>query len=324
MQLLHGDCLELMKNISDGSVDLVLTDPPYGTMRRKNSRPEVRLDDITWDYEIDPKTLLVEVKRILRPNGKCLIFCQEPYTSKLVLCDIPELIFCQRLHWLKNTAGNFLCATQNCMQYIEDIVLYRKNYRVWDEKKEDPTRQYMIDELGKSGLTKNQINQLIGCKSQASHYFASGMQFEIPTAEKYKILQKTGYFQKPYSELQKQHEEFQTGLLKRASEKYPSVFNLCGGNSKSNVFEYPKDNDGYHPTQKPVALLEDLILTYSNEGETVLDSCMGSGSTGVACVNTNRDFIGIELDENYFRIAEKRIDEAIKNADMVERQCNGL
>ena len=92
-----------------------------------------------------------------------------------------------------------------------------------------------------------------------------------------------------------------------------SVFNLWqGGKSKSNVLEYKKDNDGYHPTQKPVALLEDLIQTYSNEGNTVLDFTMGSGSTGVACVNTSRNFIGIELDEGYFQIAKQRIENCNK------------
>ena len=104
--------------------------------------------------------------------------------------------------------------------------------------------------------------------------------------------------------------------LARLNEKYTATFNLwqCG-KSKSNVLEYKKDNDGYHPTQKPVALLEDLIQTYSNEGNTVLDFTMGSGSTGVACVNTSRNFIGFELDENYFNIAEKRIAEAVNQND---------
>ena len=101
--------------------------------------------------------------------------------------------------------------------------------------------------------------------------------------------------------------------LEMLNEKYTATFNLWqGGKSKSNVLEYKKDNDGYHPTQKPVALLEDLIQTYSNEGNTVLDFTMGSGSTGVACVNTNRNFIGIELDEGYFNIATQRIDTALK------------
>ena len=98
---------------------------------------------------------------------------------------------------------------------------------------------------------------------------------------------------------------------KEYKKKYAMTFNLWqGGKSKSNVLEYAKDNDGYHPTQKPVKLLEDLIQTYSNEGEIVLDNCMGSGSTGVACVNTGRDFIGIELDRSYFEIAKNRIEDA--------------
>ena len=325
MQLLHGDCLELMKNISDGSVDLVLTDPPYGTMKRKGKKAiRKHLNDISyWDYELDEKSFLSKIKRVLRPNGKALIFSAEPYTSKLILANIPELLFCQRLAWKKNTAGNFLCSNQNCMQYFqyfEDIVLFRKHYRVCDRRGEDPTRKYMLEELQKSKMTIKQVNYLIGSVSQAQHYFTGGMQFEIPTKTKYKLLQSTGYFQMSYEELKKEHEEYQKKLIEESKQQYPSTFKLNGLNSKSNIFEYSKDNDGYHPTQKPVALLEDLILTYSNEGETVLDSCMGSGSTGVACVNTNRDFIGIELDENYFRIAEKRIDEAIKNADMVERQ----
>jgi site-specific DNA-methyltransferase (adenine-specific) len=101
----------------------------------------------------------------------------------------------------------------------------------------------------------------------------------------------------PYNELEKQN------------KKYTSTFNLWqGGKSKSNVLEYAKDNDGYHPTQKPLKLLEDLIQTYSNEGNTVLDFTMGSGSTGVACINTNRNFIGIELDKGYFDIAKQRMD----------------
>ena len=130
----------------------------------------------------------------------------------------------------------------------------------------------------------------------ASHYSRAGCQFVLPTKEKYEKLQTTGFWQRPYDELK---------------EKTMPVFNLWqGGKSKSNVLEYKKDNDGYHPTQKPVALLEDLIQTYSNEGNTVLDFTMGSGSTGVACVNTNRNFIGIELDEGYFNIAKKRIEEA--------------
>ena len=122
----------------------------------------------------------------------------------------------------------------------------------------------------------------------------------MPTEDAYIRLQKTGYFKKPFGELRTIDEQFKN--------KYPSTFNLWEGNKyKSNILKYKKDYNGYHPTQKPVLLLEDLIKTFSNENDLVCDLTMGSGSTGVACRNTNRNFIGIEKDENYFKIAEQRI-----------------
>jgi len=134
------------------------------------------------------------------------------------------------------------------------------------------------------------------------HYFTNGAQFSIPTEPNYNKLQETGYFQKPYQELKEIDEQFK--------KEYASTFNLWEGNKyKSNILKYKKDYNGYHPTQKPVLLLEDLIKTFSNEGNLVVDLTMGSGSTGVACKNTNRNFIGIEKDENYFKIADQRINE---------------
>ena len=102
-----------------------------------------------------------------------------------------------------------------------------------------------------------------------------------------------------------------TELINRMNEQFPSVFNLWeGAKSKSNILQYSKDGDGFHPTQKPVLLLEDLVKTYTNPGDLVLDNCMGSGSTGVACVNTGRRFIGMELDKQFFDIAKERIEKA--------------
>lgn len=299
IELWQGDCLELMKNIPDGSVDLVLTDPPYGTMDRKTRRPEKRLDDITWDFALNEKVILQELCRIVRQNGKIALFSQEPYTSKLILAGVPRIQFIQRLAWKKNVAGNFLCSSQNCMQYIEDICLFRKDCNDYNGK--HPLRNYFLAEKEKSGLSNKDFAVILG-NGMASHYFTTKIQFACPTEENYKILQTTGFFPLPFEEIKKIDEEYKN--------RFPSVFNRLGANSKSNVFEYAKDNDGYHPTQKPVALLEDLIQTFSNEGGTVLDFTMGSGSTGVACVNTNRRFIGIELDDGYFNIAKKRIEEA--------------
>jgi DNA modification methylase len=122
----------------------------------------------------------------------------------------------------------------------------------------------------------------------------------MPTQDAYSRLQKTGYFKKPYEELKIEDEAFKN--------KMKSTFNLWeGGKFKSNILKYKKDYNGYHPTQKPVLLLEDLIKTFSNENDLVVDLTMGSGSTGVACKNTNRDFIGIEMSEQYFNIAQNRI-----------------
>ena len=156
---------------------------------------------------------------------------------------------------------------------------------------------------------KRAVKDAIGGKADHTTRIGSS-QFALCTEQTYKEIVSAFYIDKmegflPYSE------------LARMNEKYTATFNLWqGGKSKSNVLEYKKDNDGYHPTQKPVALLEDLIQTYSNEGNTVLDFTAGSGSTGVACANTNRNFIGIELDENYFEIAKKRIEES--NMDLFD------
>ena len=293
MQLYNGDCLELMKNIPDGSVDLVLTDPPYGTMKGIDDKHD-------WDTILDTQTMFAEISRVLRQNGKAILFSQEPYTSHIIQNSIVSLPFCYRAIWLKNSSGNCRMAKSAMISLYEDVCIFSKPY---DPELKNELRQYFQDEKKKSGLTLNELNNIMGYPSKgggyASHYFTNGTQFALPTEKHYLALQKTGYFKKPYEE------------IRYLFAKYQPAFNLWqGGKSKSNVPEYAKDNDGYHPTQKPVKLLEDLIQTYSNEGNTVLDFTMGSGSTGVACINTDRNFIGIELDKGYFDIAEKRINEA--------------
>ena len=294
IELWRGDCLGLMKDIPDGSVDLVLTDPPYGTMKGIDDKHD-------WDIILPTKEMFDELSRIVRQNGKVVLFSQEPYTSHLINNAVVSLPFCYRAIWYKNVSGNSLMAKSAMVSRYEDICVFQKRYDA-DISKQHPLRNYFAEEKAKSGLSTSDFNRLLG-NNMASHYFTNGIQFLVPTETDYKKLQETGFFQKPYEEVDE--------IAKKHKESQKSVFNLWqGGKSKSNVLEYKKDNDGYHPTQKPVALLEDLIQTYSNEGNTVLDFTMGSGSTGVACVYTNRHFIGIELDEGYFNIAKKRIEEA--------------
>ena len=330
-ELWQGDCLELMKNIPDGSVDLVLTDPPYGTMNTDGGR---RMKINGWDSIIPTQEMFAELSRVLRPNGKAILFSQEPYTANLITSAIPSLPFSQRLIWLKNTFANCLGANKNCVNYFEDICIFSKDIKrpPIDFEGNNPLRSYFFDVLKFTGAgTAKDINRLLGHRRAEHCFYVTGgnggsTQFSLCTEQtyqelidKFSINMMPGFLQ--YSELKAIDNDFKAANSKRRAElleeikaQYPSVFNLWqGGKSKSNVLEYKKDNDGYHPTQKPVALLEDLIQTYSNEGNTILDFTMGSGSTGVACLNTNRRFIGIELDEGYFNIAKKRIEEAVND-----------
>ena len=300
-----GDCLELMKNIPDGSVDLVLTDPPYGTMKGaaldgwKNQTTE-------WDTAIDPVKIFEQISRVLRQNGKAVLFSQEPYTSRLITSAIPSLPFAYRAMWYKNVHANALLAKSAMVSRYEDICIFTKPH---DAECTNELRDYfkkVLDFIGAKSC--KEINSRLGHRKAEHCFYVTGKgkgstQFLLCTEQTYNEIVSVFGIDKmdgflPYSE------------LARLNEKYTATFNLWqGGKSKSNVLEYKKDNDGYHPTQKPVALLEDLIQTYSNEGNTILDFTMGSGSTGVACVNTNRNFIGIELDKDYFAIAKKRIEE---------------
>ena len=298
-----GDCLELMKDIPDGSVDLVLTDPPYGTMKGIDDKHE-------WDTAIEPVKIFEQISRILRQNGKAILFSQEPYTSRLITSTIPSLLFAYRAVWYKNVSGNSLMAKSAMVSRYEDICIFTKPH---DAECTNELRDYfkkVLDFIGAKSC--KEINARLGHRKAEHCFYVTGKgkgstQFSLCTEQTYnEIVSVFG--------IDKMDGFLSYAELARLNEKYTATFNLWqGGKSKSNVLEYKKDNDGYHPTQKPVALLEDLIQTYSNEGDTVLDFTAGSGSTGVACVNTNRRFIGIELDDGYFEIAKKRIEEAVND-----------
>ena len=322
IQLYNGDCLELMKNIPEGSVNLVLTDPPYGTMKGaeldgwKNQTTE-------WDTAIEPTKIFEQISRVLRQNGKAILFSQEPYTSRLITSAIPSLPFAYRAVWYKNVHANALSAKSAMVSRYEDICIFTKPH---DAECTNELRGYFERVLEFIGAKScKEINAKLGHrKAEHCFYVTEGKRaIKDKIGGKADHTTRTGSSQfslcteQTYNEIvsvfgiDKMNGFLQYIELARLNEKYTPTFNLWqGGKSKSNVLEYAKDNDGYHPTQKPVKLLEDLIKTYTNEGETVLDFTCGSGSCGVACINTNRNFIGIELDKGYFEIAEKRINEA--------------
>ena len=328
MQLLHGDCMELMKCIPDGSVDLILTDPPYGIMKGAPIKSwEARHDLAEWDTTLNTEKMFAEISRVLRRNGKAVLFCQEPYTSELITNVPPSMLFCYKGIWLKNCSGNNMSAKKAMTSYCEDFCVFTNKethgeFHKLTSKIADLVLTIGFDEFSKivmgEGRYKNISSARISVHKKIhldgwNDYDSNA--FDEPM---YRYLETQ--LEMPYT-----FEEY-FSIVDEYKEKTRSVFNLWEGKGqKSNVLQYPKDNDGYHPTQKPVALLEDLIKTFSNVGDTVLDFTMGSGSTGVACVNTGRDFIGIELNQNYFQIAEKRIyGTNAESAEPSSRECDDL
>lgn len=311
MEIHNGDCFELMNKIPDCSVDLVLTDPPYGTMQsfgKSKACKDRKYRKCEWDDIIPTNEMFLELARVLRQNGKAVLFSQEPNTSRIISQAIPSLPFAYRAIWYKNVHGNALLARTAMVSRYEDVCIFTKLH---DAECTNELRDYFKQVLEFIGAKScKEINARLGHRKAEHCFYVTGKgkgstQFSLCTEQTYNEIVSVFDIDKmdgflPYAE------------LARLNEKYTATFNLWqGGKSKSNVLEYAKDGGGYHPTQKPVKLLEDLIQTFSNEGDTVLDFTMGSGSTGVACVNTNRRFIGIELDPVYFEIAKERIDKAI-------------
>lgn len=244
IELWHGDCLELMKNIPDGVVDLVLCDLPYGTTRNK------------WDIIIPLDRLWKEYRRVTKKNGAIVLFAQTPFDKILGASNLDMLKY--EWIWEKHQGTGHLNARKMPMKSHENILVFYRQLPTYNPQWE-------------SGKPYTRTT----CSSHSTNY---GKQKDNVT----------------------------------------SVSD--GGRYPKDVLRFGKaETDRHlHPTQKPVALLEYLIKTYTNEVETVLDNSMGSGSTGVACVNTNRRFIGIELDDEYFEIAKKRVEATVntkKEAD---------
>ena len=311
INLMQGDCLERMKEIPDGSVDMILADPPYGTI--KNAPSTWDSEKTKWDVCIDHDAMLNGCNRVLRTNGAMCLFSQEPYTSKLITERHGNLPFSYRYTWLKDGFANALGANKAPVNYTEDVCVFFKRHTKRDFEGFHPLRPYAAKVLDYIGGTLKSINADLGHRRAEHFFYIDSTQFSLCTESTYNemirlyhINQMPGF--RPFEDLAKVNAEYRADLIERMTAASPKIFNLPPGKKyKSNVLEYRKDYTGHHPTQKPVALLEDLIKTYTNEGDTVLDFTCGSGSTGVAAVNTNRSFIGIELDPDYFEIAKQRI-----------------
>ena len=286
INLINGDCLIESDKIASGSVDLILTDLPYGTMKGAN------LDGwngtkTDWDNVIDTDKIMQIANRILRKNGKMLLFAQDPFSMELKNKAISNLPYNYSMIWEKDHFANSLIAKKAPVNYYEDVLVFTKTY---DLENIHPLRVYFKLIMDYIGLNKKQIIEKIG--QCADHTLrTNSTQYDLCTEKTYNKLievfninNMVGF--KSYKELE------------NINNRYEPTFNLWQGNKyKSNILKYKKDYNGFHPTQKPILLLEDLIKTFSNEGDLVVDLTMGSGSTPVACINTNRNGIGIELDQ---------------------------
>jgi site-specific DNA-methyltransferase (adenine-specific) len=227
-KLMQGDCLDRLREVPDNSIDMALTDPPYGTTACK------------WDSVIPLDLMWEQLKRVIKPKGAIVMTASQPFTTTLIASNLKEFKYCWV--WHKRVSANVGAARFQPMKTHEDVVVFNGKY---------------------SPIMTEGKQRMRG--GRAANGEANG---SLPPV----------YY--------------------RSNQYYPtSVLDI-------------KSERGYHPTQKPVALMEYLIKTYTNKGDTVLDFTMGSGTTGVACVNTNRNFIGIELDEGYFNTAVERINNA--------------
>lgn len=296
VDLQQGDCLNLMKDIPSGSVDLILTDPPYGTIENLQINGYKHKDN-SWDQRVDTSLLFSEFKRILRVNGRAIIFSQEPYTNELKNNTDKAFIHSYDLVWDKVVHANALVSKKKPLNTFEMISIFTKKY---DTELVHPLRKIAKELMYKNNLASaKEVDKVLG-NQKMNHFFRVNTQ-------QFSLCSESGWndFCRHYDTCGYNYPQ-----LKDINSKYEKVFNITTGNSEKSILTYKKDSERFHPTQKPVALLEHLIKMYSNTGDIILDPFMGSGSTGVACINTNRNFIGMELDKEYFEIAKQRINKA--------------
>lgn len=254
IELWHGDCLELMKNIPDNIVDCIICDLPYEVLNKGNKHAQ-------WDKMLPLDKLWEHYNRVIKDNGAIILFGQGMFTAQLMMSN-PKM-WRYNLIWDKiNRPTGFLNANRMPLRIHEDICVFYKQLPTYNPQF---TLGEKCHQRGGAGNAKNKAKN--GC-----------------------------------------YGDFKQTKVVLTNEKHPlSIIKIPKTHSKNAFF---------HPTQKPIALIEWLIKTYTNENELVLDNTMGSGTTGVACVNTNRKFIGIELDDKYYDIACKRVNEAVNRKQL--------
>lgn len=301
-RIYNMDCLEGMELIPKGSIDAVICDLPYGTMKGIDDKHD-------WDEVIPTEKLFTAYERVLRRGGVAVLFSQEPYTSHLRTFIARNMKFCYPMIWKKDSAGNAMMAKKAPISYYEDLNVFVK---IADSANLYQLREYakkVMEFTGRNGCKMEKELAELGVEKpwELHHFIAGDAYTNIRITSEYAynmLIEHYGIDKMPgfmtYEELKKIDTEYKT--------KFARTFNLpVGKQSMSNILEFRKDPNGFHPTQKPISLIQRLVETYTNEGDVVLDNCMGSGTTAIACHRSKRHYIGFELNKEYFDKAQQRI-----------------
>lgn len=313
IQLIKGDCLEEMRKLPDSSVDLILTDPPYHKMVH-NTWDNEHKDDIAFILWLEECSK--EWQRILKPLGSLYVFCWPMRLSKIQTMMDRYFNLVNILHWLKASLNASKIKKEYLRSFVvdtEDILFYEHMPKLPEDRCDEYSqkilslRQYFLDEISCAGVDIEDVK--MHCGSTASHWFAIS-QFFLPTPELYVklrefIRERTGiddYFTRSIDDMRSELSESRKRCLRQ--------FNTVKHKNYRTTMKYTGPYSKIHPCQKPIELLKELILVSSSPDDIVLDCFMGSGSTGVAAVELDRSFIGIERDDTYYANARHSIERA--------------
>jgi len=306
-KLINDDCLKVMPTLPDKSVDMICCDLPYGTTACK------------WDSIIPFDKLWEQYNRIIKDEGTITLFGSEPFASYLRTSNVKDYRY--DYIWIKNNCSNFQLANTNPLKYHETISVFYKDIIHLEFS------NIITENLKKNGLKQDDLSKIILSKNGNKTGWLSNKikGTQIPTAEQWNKICDFFNIKNDYDDIIASLKKHTYNLELKDTYNKRSNKNEQGslGHFKVKTDEFIQTKTGFeksilyfdrvvkplHPTQKPVALLEHLIKVYTNKNDTVLDNCMGSGTTGVVCKRLNRNFIGIELDTKYFEIAKERIKE---------------
>lgn len=328
----QGDCLEVMREIPDKSVDMILCDLPYGTTKNE------------WDSVIPLEELWQQYERVIKGNGAIVLTASQPFTTDLIVSN--RKLFRYELIWEKSIGYNPLLCKKQPLKTHENILVFYKDLSDVKNSTDNflELRKYFEILFRSLNTSKKDVISKVGQRADHCLRFNSS-QWSLPTEETYEKIISTFEVKeyKTYSELSKLYNRESNFLNKftynpqmtkgamrdkkpgmrgnKEDRNWGNALKEFKGTENINDDYYPRSvtyfsnanqREKQHPTQKPVALFEYLIRTYTNENEVVLDNCIGSGTTAVAAINTRRQFIGIEREPEYVEIANKRIDNEVQ------------